>query len=144
MQTQPSSPALRVVRELVLIGEDADIARRGDKQLVAMSQCRFHCPDDDTLARCVDAIRRSDEHLRNRPEEMMLWDWQCTYVERDPDSGESGGTVILGVAWYDEAFFQSRREAHLDDMHCAMYEGIGIARGSISVTHWRHAGSYDL
>jgi hypothetical protein len=110
-----------------------------------MSTCRFACPDPDTLQRCVEAIRKSDEHLRNRPEEMMLWDWQSTFVEmvgNEPD--ETGATVILGVAWYDEDFFRDKREAHLDSMHRTMYEAIGLTAGSIEVTHWRCEGQTTL
>jgi len=137
--------AERVVRELVLVGEDGDPARRGDKQVIAMSTCRFSCPDRDTLERCVAAIRKSDEHLRNRPEEMMLWDWQSTFVEMvGNDRDEAGATVILGVAWYDDDFFQEKRGAHLDRMHRTMYEAIGLPAGSIDVTHWRCEGQTIL
>jgi hypothetical protein len=134
----------RVTRELVLVGEDGDPRRRGDKNVIAMSQCRFDCPDEETLRECVSAIRRSDEHLRNRPEEMMLWDWQNTQVERLEGRSDGGGTVLLGVAWYDRDFFSRKREAHMDRMHRAMYEQIGLPPDSITVTHWQLEGEYRL
>lgn len=145
MNSSTMTSAHRVVRELVLVGEDDDPLRRGDKRVIAMSNCRFACPDKGTLRRCVAAIRKSDEHLRNRPEEMMLWDWQSTFVEMvGSDLDDAGATVILGVAWYDEDFFREKREAHLDSMHRTMYEAIGLPPGSIEVTHWRCEGQTTL
>lgn len=41
--------------------------------------------------------------LRGRAEESVPWDWECIYFEADPDNQAGGGTVILGVAWYDES-----------------------------------------
>lgn len=138
------SEGQKVIRELVLIGEDGDPARRGDKTVIAMSQCRFECPDEETLEQCVAAIRRSDEHLRNRPEEMMLWDWQNTQTERPVDRPNSGGTVILGVAWYDADFFSEKREAHMNEMHRMLYDQIGLPPNSITVTHWSFGGEYRI
>jgi len=134
----------RVIRELVLIGEDGDPSRRGDKTVIAMSQCRFECPDETTLNDCVAAIRRSDEQLRNRPEEMMLWDWQNTQTERPEGDPGNGGTVLLGVAWYDEDFFNEKRESHMNEMHRALYEQIGLPPNSITVTHWSFGGEFHL
>jgi len=130
-----------VTRTLVLQGEDRDPARRGNKKIVARSKCRFTCPDSETLERCVEHIKASDEHLRNRPEEMMLWDWASTYVERTGNEANGGGVVILGVAWYDEAFFEANRDAYLNLSHLSKYLTIGLTNGTISVTHWKFVGS---
>jgi hypothetical protein len=118
----------------VLVGEDQDPRRRGTKKLIAKSECRFVCPDDEILARCVEQIRLSDEHLRSRPADMILWDWQSTYVEK---GDEPGGTVVLGVAWYNETFFNERRDAYANPSHLAKYLNIGLAPGAITVTHWK-------
>uniref|UniRef100_A0AAU2V5C8 Uncharacterized protein n=1 Tax=Streptomyces sp. NBC_00003 TaxID=2903608 RepID=A0AAU2V5C8_9ACTN len=56
----------------VLVGEDADPARRGSKKVVAFSGCRYYCPDAATVERCVEHLRASDDRLRSRPEEQML------------------------------------------------------------------------
>jgi hypothetical protein len=125
------------VRVRVLIGEDADAARRNGKTVIARSECTYYCPDAATVARCIEALRESDERLRGRPEEQMLWDWECTYYEADPDNEAGGGTVILGVAWYDPAFYDDRREAWLGAMHKHVYAGIGVVLDDITVTHWR-------
>jgi hypothetical protein len=136
-KTLYEAPAEAVTRVRVLIGEDEDVVRRGDKKLVAWSQCTYYCPDAATVERCVEAIRESDERLRSRPEEMMLWDWQSTYLQLDPDNKAGGGTIILGVAWYDSHFYTERRGAGFGYMHRRMYAHIGVPLDNIEVTHWR-------
>jgi hypothetical protein len=130
-------PARAVTRIRVLVGEDDDAERRAGKQPIARSDCSYYCPEAATVARCVEALRESDERLRARPEELMLWDWQSTYLELDPDSPAGGGTVLLGVAWYDEEFYTDRREAWFGAMHRRVYAAIGVPLDNITVTHWR-------
>jgi hypothetical protein len=101
----------KVTRVRVLVGENNDATRRGGKKLVAWSECTYYCPDTATVERCVEALRESDERLRARPEELMLWDWQSTFFQADTDNEAGGGTVLLGVAWYDEEFYLDRRDA---------------------------------
>lgn len=136
-RTMYEAPTEAVTRVRVLIGEDDDTARRGDKKLVAWSDCRYYCPDKATVQRCVESIRESDERLRARPEEMMLWDWQSTYFQADTDGEAGGGTIILGVAWYDDEFYAERRVAWFGRMHRHVYQQIGIPLENIDVTHWR-------
>jgi hypothetical protein len=130
-------PADAVTRVRVLVGEDEDITRRGSKKLIAWSDCRFYCPDAATVRRCIQALRESDERLRARPEELMLWDWQCTFFQADLASPAGGGTVLLGVAWYDGQFYTERRDAWFGVMHQRAYARIGVALDDITVTHWR-------
>lgn len=126
-----------VTRVRVLVGEDEDITRRGDKKLVAWSDCRYYCPDAATARRCIEALRESDERLRARPEELMLWDWQSTFFQADHASPAGGGTVLLGVAWYDQDFYAERRDAWLGIMHRRAYARIGVPLDNITVIHWR-------
>ncbi|WP_433796998.1 hypothetical protein [Actinoplanes sp. CA-252034] len=68
----------------------------------------------------------------------MLWDWDNTYVEFDnPDTpGVGGGTVYLGVAWYDQEFFTERGGAGFSRMHRKVYEMIGIPESAITIEHF--------
>jgi hypothetical protein len=125
-----------VTRVRVLVGADADPVRLAGKVLVAKSDCSYYCPDAATAERCIQALRESDERLRSRPEEQMLWDWECTYWEADPDNPNGGGTVILGVAWFDQEFFDDRRDAWFGAMHTHIYKQLGIPLDNITVTHW--------
>ncbi len=132
--TIPGEPVTRI---RVLTGEDDDGTRRGTKTVIARSESRYYCPDAATVARCIEALRESDERLRSRPEELMLWDWQTTYLEPELGSPAGGGTVLLGVAWYDLEFYRDRREAWLGAMHKRAYATIGVALEDITVTHWQ-------
>ncbi len=128
-----------VVRKVVLYG-DADPSLRINKPTVAHSECRIVCDDDEIIDRCVEQLRLSDEHLRNRPEELMLWDWSMTYVDRIVGSNEPGGVVVLGVNWYDMDFFDIKKDVYTNSAHLAKYLGIGLKPGAITVKHWRFAG----
>jgi hypothetical protein len=132
---QEIAPAGAPTRVRVLVGEDADAGRRGDKTPIARSDCRFRCRDATTVDAVIEALRASDERLRSRPEELMLWDWECTWFEAAPDT--DGGTVHLGVAWYDEAFFAERRDAWFGRMHTTIYGELGLTLDDIDVEHWR-------
>ncbi|RLU82096.1 hypothetical protein CTZ27_31390 [Streptomyces griseocarneus] len=103
---------------------------------MAFSDCRYYCPDRATVEQCIAHLKDSDDRLRNRPEEQMLWDWQCTYFEADPDNKAGGGSIILGVAWYDREFFDDRREAWFGAMHKRIYKDIGVPLENIIVEHW--------
>ncbi|MBG0569159.1 hypothetical protein [Actinoplanes aureus] len=135
---EPGGVAVELARIRVLLGESDDAARRGDKTVIAFSDCRYECPDFATMARCVDAIKESDDKLRARPEDLMLWDWDTTYVQfrkpQDPQAG--GGTVFLGVAWYEQEFFTEGGQAGFSRMHKKIYELIGIAPEAISIQHF--------
>ncbi len=126
-----------LTRHKVLNGEDNDPMRRGSKTVIARSECTYYCPDAATAERCIESLRASDERLRSRPEEMMLWDWAMTWWEPEPENPNGGGTVLLGVAWYDEAFFQDRKDAWFGAMHQHVYKQIGIPLEDITVTHWK-------
>ncbi|MBZ6475404.1 hypothetical protein [Streptomyces griseocarneus] len=125
-----------ITRVRVLTGDDADPTRRGSKTVIAFSDCRYYCPDAATVERCVEHLRASDERLRSRPEEQMLWDWQCTYFEADTANASGGGTVILGVSWYERAFFDDRRDAWFGAMHTRIYKEIGVPMEDVTVEHW--------
>ncbi|MFD4143072.1 hypothetical protein [Streptomyces sp. NPDC058572] len=123
-------------RVRVLNGEDTDAARRGDKKPIARSECTYYCPDEATARRCIAALEESDKRLRERPEELMLWDWRATYFEAEQGNPNGGGTVILGVAWYDMEFFNDRRDAWFGRMHQKIYQELGIPLENIEVEHW--------
>lgn len=127
-----------VTRHRLLLGESDDPARRGDKTVIAFSACTYYCPDWATLARCAEAIEESDRRLRARPDELMLWDWDTTWMQLDNPANptEGGGTILLGVAWYDRPFFDDRAGAWFGAMHQRIYKQIGVPMEEISVQHF--------
>lgn len=133
---QPTSARYRI-----LIGESEDQERRGNKEVVAFTDARYRCRDWAQLTKLALAIQDSDERLRSRPEELMLWDWDSTFmVLDDPGNPEaSGGQIQLGVAWYSIGFFQDRGGAGFSYMHQRLYERLGLAPEDISVQHYLSA-----
>lgn len=126
-----------VPRVRVLICENAGATRHGGEKPIARSECRYYCPDAATVERCVEAIRESGERLRAGPEAMMLWDSECTYFEADPGNEHGGGSILLGVAWYDAEFYAERREAGIGYMHKRIYAQIGVPLTNLEIVHWR-------
>lgn len=39
-------------------------------------------------------------------------------------------------AWFDQAFFDDRRDAWFGAMHTRIYQGLGIPLDNVTVTHW--------
>ena len=125
-----------VTRFRVLTGSGSDLARLAGKVPIAKSVCAYYCRDAATAERCVEALRLSDDRLRSRPEEQMLWDWENTWFEPEIGNLCGGGTVLLGVDWFDQEFFDDRRDAWFGRMHTRIYAGLGIPMDDITVTHW--------
>ncbi|MFI1868279.1 hypothetical protein [Streptomyces jumonjinensis] len=124
------------VRYRVLVGEDTDLARRGDKPIVAQSACSMRCPSSAVFEQTMEALFLSDERLKAQPEAGKFYDWQSVYFE--PDAGVDGvGTLHFGVAWYDEAFFAEKASAYLSVMHRKMFGALGVPMGTLKVEHWR-------
>ncbi|MFD6754923.1 hypothetical protein [Micromonospora gifhornensis] len=55
-------PQERVTRELVLLG-DSTPGRRGDRNVIAKSECEITLHTDDAMQRCIAALKASDERL---------------------------------------------------------------------------------
>ncbi|MFE7430743.1 hypothetical protein [Streptomyces sp. NPDC057545] len=123
-------PDKHVTRELVLPGESG---RRGGRTVIAESRVEIAVSSDEALDRCIAALRASDERLAAQPD--RKYDWQSTWLERH--ATKPGGTVAFGVAWYDEAFFDEKKNTYMKPDHLAMYAHIGAGDGDVSVTHWR-------
>jgi hypothetical protein len=119
----------------VLAGSGSDPVRLAGKVPIAKSDCTYYCPNSEVAEKCIEALRASDERLRSRPEEQMLWDWEGTWFQPEPDN-PGGGTVILGVHWFDTEFFDERRDAWFGRMHTKIYADLGIPIDDITVTHW--------
>lgn len=124
-------------RYRILIGESEDATRRGNKEVVAFTDARYRCRDWKQLTELALAIQDSDDRLRSRPEELMLWDWDSTYMVLDnpADPEHSGGEIQLGVAWYSIGFFLDRGGAGFSYMHQRLYEQLGLQPGDITIKH---------
>lgn len=88
----PAGMVRRAARVRVLSGEDNDVELQAGKRPLFRSECTYYCPDEATARRCIEALAESDKRLRERPEELMLWDWQSTYLEAEQNNPNGGGT----------------------------------------------------
>jgi len=133
-------------RHRILIGESEDPTRRGSKDVIAFTDARYHCGSWAQLTALALAIQDSDERLRLRPEDLMLWDWDSTYMELDDPQHptEGGGTILLGVAWYSIGFFRDRGGAGFSHMHQRIYEKLGLTPDDITVKHFLSADVGDF
>ncbi|MFJ8746031.1 hypothetical protein ACIRL2_42580 [Embleya sp. NPDC127516] len=127
----PDTISEPVTRELVLLG-DAAPGRRGDRTVIAESHVEVDIVSDEALARCIDALRASDDRLAEQPD--SKYNWNLTWMERRK---EGGGKVIFDVVWYDEEFFDAKKNSYMSPEHLAMYTTIGADEGALAVSHWR-------
>lgn len=132
--------APKFVRTMVLDATDGYDEVTATKVMVAKTECRIPCPTDEILETAIQALRESDEHLRNRPEELKLWNWLDTWVEKPANSAQPGGTVILSVGWFNIDFFEKKKDVYTNPAHLAKYLQIGVLPGSMTVKHWRLDG----
>lgn len=126
----PEGAATRV---RVLIGDDDDIQLRKGRKAIAYSDCVFPGLSPEIAARCVQALRDSDERLREIHDNYMLWSWNSTWVEHNADGTIN---VLLGVAWYDLEFYNERKGAGFGRMHRLIYDEIGIKAEDVQIKHW--------
>src|SRR5687768_16306694 len=96
-------------RVMILAGTESGAKRKA----YAITQVSIDFEDEDKLRQCVRMLRWSDDRLRARPEQMLLWEWNRSF--RD------GMTIQFGVAWYDREFFERRKDAFKEAGHIAYY-----------------------
>ena len=112
--------------QLLLEGEED--GRRGTKKMVAFSRCTIEFDNEEDLQKCIEALAASDLALRERPEELMLWDWQITT--------RVGMQIMFGVSWYDLTFYSDRRNAFKDTRHLEQYAKFGASISDFKVQHF--------
>lgn len=118
------SEVRRPERVLLLEPKEMD---RGGRKPIARTTCEITFSSEENLLRCVRALKESDEVLQKRPDEMKLWEWNKTYRE--------GMKIVFGVAWYDKAFFESRKDAFKDSTHIERYREFGATVNDFVVEH---------
>jgi hypothetical protein len=93
----------------------------------AVTNIEIDFKNERDLRNCVRLLRWSDERLRARPEQMVLWNWD--------DSFRDKMKIVFGVAWYDKSFFDHRKDAFKEPSHVAYYSLFGATPESFKMTH---------
>src|SRR5690554_6812777 len=100
-------------RLLVLEGSE----KLTNKARVACSNCEIIFMNESDILACIEALKKSDEQMRLRPEEQVLYNWKSTY--------RVGMKLIFGVVWYDIEFFNRRKEAYKSNLHVSIFKRFG-------------------
>ncbi|HEV7333916.1 MAG TPA: hypothetical protein VGN63_22975 [Flavisolibacter sp.] len=110
-------------RILVLEGSE----KVTDKPRVACSNCEITFANESDLLACIEALKQSDEQMRQRPQEQVLYNWKRTY--------RVGMKLLFGVVWYDREFFERRKEAYKSNLHVSIFERFGIVPENFKIEH---------
>lgn len=116
--------------ELVALGGSIQERRRG-REAVAQSEVAIHLDSDEAVEKCLRGLDASDQRLAEVPQ---MYDW--VMVWKETEEGKPGATVRFGVAWYDEAFFQEKKDIYLGSDHLAMFSNFGAGGADVEVKHY--------
>ncbi|MEV0045616.1 hypothetical protein AB0H60_19435 [Nocardia rhamnosiphila] len=138
MKTQSiATPSVETVRQIVSLGGETE-ERRAGREAIAESHIEMTLATDEAVAVCLAELEESDrrlaESIKNGPKPSPgPYDWQVVTFEAN-EAG--GGTVRFGVAWYNENFFQEKKDIYLDSNHGALFGKFGVEPSDVKVTHW--------
>jgi hypothetical protein len=110
-------------RVMILAGTEGGKGRKP----YAITKIEIEFNNETDLRNCVRMLRWSDERLRARPEQMILWDWQQSFRE--------GMKIHFGVAWYDREFFDRRKDAFKEPTHIGYYTMFGATPERFKMHH---------
>ncbi len=65
--------------------------------------------------------------MSKRPDGRRFYDWQRAHQE--------GLTIHFGVAWYDRAFFEERKDAFKSQTHSAIFSQFNASADQFTVAH---------
>ena len=103
----------------------------GDERItkipVAQTICEISFDNEEALKACVEALRESDERLRQQPLNEVLYNWNAVYRQ--------DMTIKFGVLWYDRAFFEKRKDAYKSDQHISVFDKFGVAPTNLIIEH---------
>lgn len=111
-------------RVLILAGTEFPGPQR---KPYARTDVTIKFPDEHNLRECVRLLRWSDERLRARLDQLMLWEWEDTYRQ--------DMTIHFGVRWFTRAMFEARKDAFKDTRHESYYAAFGAKASDFKTKH---------
>jgi hypothetical protein len=113
-------------RERVQILEGTE---RPDEDRVPYAQTYVDIDFDfeEDLLECVKLLRWSDERLRARPEQLILWSWEASFRDHM--------RVSFAVSWYDRDFYERRKDAFKEPAHRRFYAMFGATPERFQLRH---------
>jgi hypothetical protein len=114
-------------RERVKILSGTESPSAATRKPYARTSVSLAFKNEHDLRECVRLLRWSDERLKARPDQLLLWDWNVTFRE--------GMEIQFGVNWYDKNFFELRKEAFQNPQHAAYYAAFGAKASDFKLNH---------
>lgn len=112
-------------RVMILSGTESEESRQRKPYAVTKVEISFN--DEESLRTCVRMLRWSDDRLRARPNQLILWDWARSFRE--------DMTIYFGVTWYDKEFFEQRKDAFMEPGHASYYGYFGAKPEDFRMEH---------
>jgi|GEM_PF-2891057 len=119
-----------VKRELISMAGSVPSRMRGRKP-IAHSTVTMKLTSDEAVEKCLRQLQASDDRLAATPQ---AYDWSP--VTNETTEGVPGGTVEFGVYWYDQTFFNEKKDIYLDKKHVRMFTAFDADDSVIEVTHY--------
>ena len=111
--------------EIILTGEE--LRRPKTLTRVAITRAEITFDSEANLLTFLELIKESDARLSKVPDSEVMYDWQML---RRKDL-----TVRFGVTWYDEHFYQQRKDAHHSSMHGNIFSKFGASADAMRIEH---------
>ena len=112
-------------RVMILAGTEMEGNRR--RKPYAVTKVEISFDNEEALRTCVRLLRWSDDRLRARPDQLILWEWASSFREKM--------TIYFGVAWYDREFYEKRKNAFMEPQHANYYAYFGAKPEDFKMKH---------
>lgn len=97
------------------------------KEVYANTSVKITFSNERDLRQCVRLLRWSDERLRARPDQRILWNWSTSF--------RLGMTISFGVRWHDKDFFEARKDVFRNTEHSGYYAMFGASADQFEIEH---------
>ncbi|UES60230.1 hypothetical protein GFK91_31440 (plasmid) [Roseibium aggregatum] len=109
----------------ILSGEESRRPQSLNK--VAITTVEVDLKSEEDFNRFFEIIKESDRRLSEIPDKEVMYEW--VKVRR------KGLSIRFGVAWYDQQFFNARKDAYLSNEHSSMFKEFHITSDDLKITH---------
>jgi len=114
-------------KERVMILAGTESPGRKNRKPYARTKVEIAFDNEADLRRCVRLLRWSDDRLRARLEQLLLWEWESSFRDKM--------VIYFAVSWFDRAFFDARKNAFAEPQHASYYSQFGAKAKDFKIEH---------
>jgi hypothetical protein len=114
-----------VTRKLIVRG--GDFRRRTGASIVVVTRCILQLRSTTFVDPCEKAFIQFEKILRDRKDHEIKYEWENIYRQ--------GIRVTFNVNWYDQIFFEDRKNAYLVGPHAFAFQRFGAVADDFKVRH---------